>query len=47
MQNSNDDLLTLGLCLKNYVVGAEGNVSEKIETRINLLFDTSDLKKYF
>jgi ribulose-5-phosphate 4-epimerase/fuculose-1-phosphate aldolase len=31
MQNSNDDLLTLGSCLKNYVVGAEGNVSEKIE----------------
>jgi ribulose-5-phosphate 4-epimerase/fuculose-1-phosphate aldolase len=27
----NDDLLTLGTCLKNYVVGAEGNVSEKIE----------------
>ena len=31
MQNSNDDLLTLGSRLKNYVVGAEGNVSEKIE----------------
>jgi ribulose-5-phosphate 4-epimerase/fuculose-1-phosphate aldolase len=30
MQNSNDDLLTLGSCLKNYVVGAEGNVSEKL-----------------
>ena len=31
MQNSNDDLLILGSCLKNYVVGAEGNVSEKLD----------------
>ena len=31
MKNSNFDLLTLGRTLKNYVVGAEGNVSEKIE----------------
>jgi len=31
MQNSNNDLLILGTCLKNYVVGAEGNVSEKLE----------------
>ena len=47
MKSSNNDLLILASALKNYVVGAEGNVSEKIETRINLLFDTSDLKKYF
>ena len=31
MNNLNDDLLILGHSLKHYVVGAEGNVSEKIE----------------
>jgi ribulose-5-phosphate 4-epimerase/fuculose-1-phosphate aldolase len=31
MKNSNEELLILAKCLKNYVVGAEGNVSEKVD----------------
>lgn len=44
MKNSYNDLLILGNCLKNYVVGAEGNISEKTENRFVIKASGTTLK---